>query len=312
MPRSKYVRFVTRAGTSALNYAAYRAGTGAVKGAWKLASGMLKRARSRKSSGTTLTQQNNSAVLNSSKRVPRRWRKFINRVNKAVQSTAPRAVYTSLSKGSTTGAVDLQQYSGAFFADLNTTAVGDIWNVFKDAYTLASVAAAESRKVYINKVTSQFQITPSANAQIDVYLCVARRDINDAGTPSDQFGEYFSDMVAVGTVGTDDPATTPFMVPNWCRYYKILKTYKFDCTANEAVRMEHSFKVNRYIQGKVLQDQTIMKGLTHCWLYRVRGIPGSTAGTAGLLAASSNWSIQTRINYQTVVGLTQDVVGQTK
>lgn len=321
----RYIKsFARKAASSGFNYAAGRVGrsiaarsiSGVGQAAQALKFNLYGKYRQRAAAMKgALTEQKDQVVLRSRGRVPKKWRKFVNKVNTALQISAPRAIYCNTAKGSTTGAADLQQWQGSFFGDLDANQ-GDIWNCFKDAYSLAAVADAESRKIFLRRITSSFQIGCSAGgggAQIDLYLIVARKDINDKSGIFSQLGEYFNDLAAVGTVTVDNPTVDLFMVPNFCRYYKVLKTYKFVAPNGKTIRVEHSFKVNRYIQGKVLQDYGAMSGLTHAWLYRIRGNPSSaTAGAAGLGAVDSQWAMQTKIDYQTVSGLTIDTVGQTK
>lgn len=321
----KYVKgFAKKALLTGVDYVARRTGRGiadrVISGAKKIGGAMyfntVGKYKRKGALRGALTDQRNSAVIPARRRIPKRWRKFVNKVNSAVQAVQPRCVYSSVGKGQTTGADDAQQWSGAWFADLNTSATADIWNCFKDAYGLAAVADADKYKLFINRVYSQFQINTFSGgngSQIDLYLVVCRQDVDDFGTPLGQVTEYFQDMTSIGVTSVSDPNVDLFMIPNFTRMFKILKTYKFLIDTGKTIRVEHSFAVNRYIKGKDLEDVQMLKGLTHGWIYRIRGPPaGGTAGNAGLGAISSNYAIQTRINYQTVTSTSTDTVGQTK
>jgi hypothetical protein len=229
----------------------------------------------------------------------------------AQQALEPRGVYTSTTGGSTTGVVGEQQFAGFHFADLNTSAIADLWNCFKDAYSLAAVADAQGYKLYVKNVFSTIAITTFSGGNgemIDLYLCVARDDSDEVAGPASQLSTYWGQMLAVGTTSVNNPALDVFQVANFCRNWKVLKTYKFVIDNGKTIRAEHSFPVRRYVTGNDLNEKTIMKGLTHMWLYRVRGPPNGTS----VGAVSSRYFGTTRINYQISSGLTRDIKGQTK
>lgn len=235
-------------------------------------------------------------------------RAFRAKVRAALQADNPRHLYQAVYKSGGSSTDSIAGFDGVYFLDNNTTAQGDLFNVFKDAYA-TTAADLDNYKVYLDKAKIDFMIknTHATNqVEVDLYELVARRDDTQTGTPASLWQTYFADMDAVGTVTYDHPGLTPYDVPNFIRSWRVVKTTKFLIDPGKSISTSMSAALNKVMSGmKLSQSNTILRGVTRAYLFRVRGAPENATATgtrpaSGLGAWSVAWSALTNIHYQSM------------
>lgn len=271
----------------------------------------------RRSTRSLTTQRDSFSVVNRQKN-SRAFRRFRSKVHAALQLDQPRQIYSFLGNAQHSTVAPSQELSigGTYFGDNNCTGSADLWNMFKDAYTLAAVADAEKYKLQLGSGGMKIQMrnTGSAEVYITLYFCRARKAQPSGSTPKVAWDAYFADMSNVGAVTSTDPAMTPYMNANWCRYWKIQRTQVFKIKAGETADTEFGKRYNRIVSGRQLQDQGVSPGqMMVMWF--IRSPPASTtpvSGSAGLDVHSVFMSWQKSFSYREVNGgQSTDEIGQT-
>lgn len=296
-------------GTSAVNYAA-----GAAKRMYRK---YTRKSGTRKLKLNNTTAQRDAITRYAARRgYSRSWNKFRLRVRAAIQQDNPRCIYQAFLKGSSVGSAGVTSRFGMYLADLNTTAQGDVANIFIDAYTLASISDAVDKKIFLRAGILDLQVRNSDSAihmWMDVYEVQARNNWGDSNTLNAQFDGAFAEMSDIGATDVGYPNVTPFQVPNFIRKYKILRSKTYYIEPNKCVNIQHRRKYNQIIEGRDLGDARIKKGVTTGLLCIVRGQPINGATTTGLSGVSYAWSAQFTYHYQEVTGdQITDTIGQTK
>lgn len=317
---ARFLRVAGRAVYSAATgkYAQRAAGSAAATLGAAAARKMLSMGGRRRGRGssTVTTQRDSSTTYRSGRRVGGRGsRGFMRKFRRALLSEQPLNVYTSLYKASDTTAVGNQSFGTVYLGDMNTTAQGDIWNVFKDAYTAAAVTDVEQEKLYIRSMSMDLQFKNNGTEQmfVDMYTCVARINHDSVGTLNSDIGGWFGDMSNIGAVSSTVPGITLFNIPGFCRKWKIIKRQTFIVKPDEAVQTTIFGSKNRTIIGRHLQDyRCSLKGFTKAIVLQVRGVPENTASDSGLTGFTYAWSTQTRICYAKPPGQLSETIGQTK
>jgi len=253
-----------------------------------------------------VTQQHDVRAALTRQRGGKSWSRFRSKVRAALQADNPRHLYQAVYKNAASATDSIAGFGGTFFLDLNTTAQGDIFNVFKDAYATTSTDI-DNYKLYVKSAQVDFMLknTHATNPlEVDLYECVARRDDSQAGDVNTIWNTYFSDMDAIGTVSSSHPAMTPYHVPNFIRSWKVIKSTKFMVDPGKSISTQQRASLNRVMSGlKISQGVSVQKGLTRMFLFRVRGVPENATATgslppSGLGAWSIAWSQLTSISYQ--------------
>lgn len=311
----------------AKGYAARKAASSLVNAAASAAGSMYKKWRNRnkrtlrttRSRPAVTTQRD--VVSTGTRKQSRSLRRFAKRVRLALAAEAPRQIYMAQGKGNTSwagaaGTQPVQDVRGVYLGDLNTSAQGDLWNIFKDSYSLAAVADAEKYKISLRNMTLDLQIKNTGTEQcyVTVYRIMARQNVDSTADLNSLWQTYFSDMGSVGAVTYDHPGMTPYHVPNFVRYFKIMAKSEFIIKPDESVSLQLRRFVNRTINGRILQDiDGALQGFTCGLLFTVRGVPENTADNSGLTGYNLSWSYQTSYFYQEVPNSqTGDEIGQTK
>lgn len=264
-----------------------------------------------------ITTQRDFAKTTSTRRRRGSDYKFRMRVRAAMQADMPQRTYQALLKGGDLVTDGTQGYKGVYLLDLNTTAQGDIWNVFKDAYGLSSVADAENKSVFLKSASLDLQfynLSTETQVYITCYTVVARRDNDINQSIGDQFTTFFQDEAAIGTVSAAHPSMTPYDVPNFLRYWKILRAYRLLIKPGESSAVSIRKSLNRKINGRSLQDNdACVRGLTHGFFFQMRGVPLNSIYDSGLSGYNVTYSAQTTIHYRQTAGdASADTIGQSK
>lgn len=328
MPRSFFKKVAYGAALGAASYAARRVYTPVVNAGTKALSTYVRRkynavagkrsVGNRRSSTRSLTTQRDSFSVVNRHKNSRAFRRFRSKVHAALQLDQPRQIYSFLGNAQHSTVAPSQELSigGTYFGDNNGTGSADLWNMFKDAYTLAAVADAEGYKLQLGSGGMKIQMrnTGSSEVYISLYFCRARKAQPSSSAPKTAWDAYFADMANVGAVTSTDPAMTPYMNANWCRYWKIMKTQVFKIKAGETADTEFGRRYNRIISGRNLQDAGIAPGqMMVMWF--IRSPPASTtpvSGSAGLDVHSVFISWQKSFTYREVSsGQPRDEIGQT-
>lgn len=307
-------RYVKRLALAGAGYAARGVGQFIAGKARSAASTLYNRAKRRFSgksvrSTRAVTQQHDiRSTYTARRRNGRSFRKFRAKVRAALQADNPRHLYQAVLKSSASTTDSVAGFSGVYFLDLNTTAQGDIFNIFKDAYSVTA-ADSDNYKVYIKSAQIDFIMKNqhATNAcEIDVFECIATRDDSQVGDVNTIWNAYFNDMDAVGTVTSSHPSLTPYQVPNFMRSWKVVKSTKFMVDPGKAISMQMRASLNQVISGvRLAGGMTVLKGVTRMFFFRVRGIPENATPTApfpgtGLGAWNVAWSAITNISYQSM------------
>lgn len=246
----------------------------------------------------------------------RSMRKFRAKVRAALAADAPRQIYTTLLKQAQVDAGGILNVNGIYLGDLDTTTQGDIWNIFKDAYGLTTVADAENRKIHLMSMAQELQMRNlgTDQCQVSIYTLQCRNDLDLQTDFTSNWITWFADMSTVGAVSNVDAALTPFHVPTFLRYWKILAKNDHLIKPGEVVSVVQRKRVNRVIQGRTLQDiGGARAGLTRAFFWTVKGVPANTAATSGLTGFNLAISNQNSYFYKNVVSdVATDTIGQTR
>lgn len=264
-----------------------------------------------------LTTQRDSQVLSSRGRGRGVSAAFRRNLRIALQNDMPARIYQELLKGSDTDTTGIQGYRGVYLLDLNTTDQGHIWNVFKDAYTLASVADAENKAVFLRSACLDLQLRNADSTNdvfITMYTVVARVDNDINQGLSDQYQTFFSDMAAVGSVAPGTAAMSPYDCPGFVRHWKIIRAVRVKIRPLETASFQLRKRLNRKINGRLLQDQDCaVRGLTQGFFFQMRGAPTNSVNPSGLSTYNVTYSAQTTIHYRLALSAnTSDTIGQSK
>lgn len=277
--------------------------------------------RRRRNNPRAVTTQKDVALRYVRTRMParqrRKWVGFVRRVNAVAQSTQPLQVYQALLKGSVSTTLGTQYTNGVLLKDVAYTNQSDIVNLFKDAYGgTGTVSEYDGRRIFLKAAVLDLQIKNTGTEQciLDVYRVVCRKASNNSyANLLAQWTDCFGDSLAVGAVTDTNPALTPFDVPSFCKYWKILEKKEFIITADQLVTMQIRDPRNRVIQGRYMQNTSGgMPGLTEGYLFQVRGCPEDSIAASGLSIAAIAWSAQTTYHFAYPPGGQVETIGQSK
>lgn len=305
----KYVKRLAYAGGAYIGKRLLSAGYNKALSFAKRQYSRFKKRKSKSYRVRAVTQQRDSKVTRVSGRNSRRFQRFRARVRAALQADNPKHVYQTVYKASGSASDSVAGFDGAYFLDLNTTNQGDLYNVFKDAHGLATSGDYDNYRVYLKSAYTDFMVSNTNSthtAEVDIYECIARRDSTDTSTPGDMWTNYFNDLDAVGTVTKAHPSMTPYLVPNFVRSWKIIRSTKYLIEPGKTVSMNMASRLNKVMTGlKLANSVTVVKNLTRMFFFRVRGAAKDVTATgtnpsSGLTAWNVAWSCLTTINYQTM------------
>lgn len=275
--------------------------------------------------GVVLTSQRDVTTRNVRQRQSKGFLKFQRRVRQALQADQPRQIYTSQYKTvkdtTSVGTDDSLSVGGILLAAEGVQYQSDMWNIFKDAYTLSAREDAESYKIHLKSAGLDLtfrNLSSTDQVSISLYFCRARQDQPREATVADSIPEakwleYFADMTSVGTVSATKPEMTPYMNANWTRYWKIYKNQELVIKPLEFVDLQLGRKYNRIVNGKRIQDVDVTKG-TMMVFYMIRGAPQTSVTSASGFGQHKVSVIALKTyNYAEVVGpQTKDEIGQTE
>jgi len=294
------------------------------RSAYKSAKGRVMRAfkpsrksfRTGRSSGTLTSQRDTTTTYGKGRRGKGRGgRQFLVRVRRALIDEQPSNLYTALFKGTDTSALGVQSFQTTYLADVNTTAQGDLWNVFKDAFSAGAVTDVEQERLYIRNMSMDIQLKNQGLEQciVDMYICVSRVSHDSVATLNADLQGWFGDQAGIGGVSLGIPGVGLFNVPGFSRKWKITKKQSFLIKPEEVIQTTIVGRKNFMVAGRMLQDyRAALKGITMAVVFQVRGVPENSVSDSGLSGFTTTWSAQTRIAYAKVPGNVNEVIGQTK
>lgn len=301
------------AGRAAVRYVANKAGSYISKGA---SYAMRRRRKSMRSSRNSTTTQKDTATKFMATRSSRSFQRFRSKVRAALQADNPLCIYQSFLKGNATNSIGLVARFGFYIADTFTTNQADIFNIFKDAYGVATAADCAGYKIYLKSAVMDLQMrNPSATVDIwtDVYELECR---SDRDTLNDPASDYLTEFLALQDIGSTDvgyPQVTPFQVPGFLRNWRVVRCKTFLIKRSDSVAMQVRRRYNRMINGADVEETGVKRKLTTAFLVLTKGAPGNSAAVSGLLTPSIDYSVQLSYNYQEVTGeQDKDTIGQSK
>jgi len=218
-----------------------------------------------------------------SKKKRRRWTRFVKRVNHVELQSQPLQIYTktyhqSLSTAAGNGGVASYMIGGATVSNND-----ELLQIFKSAYNVANAAAAAPYRIYVKSICLDVILSNTGSSTIiaDVYRIRSRQDYSSAVSPSSQLTTALSEIVAdstgLGPPSITDPALTPFDVPNFCSYWKILEKKEVIIGAGSVSTFQMRKPMNKHLEGKMLVSAAqAIPYYTEAYLITWHGAPNAT------------------------------------
>lgn len=290
----------------------------AVFGSGSSGSGMNKKKGVRESGINTF--QHDALNRYRYKRMPKRRRKRWTRFSKSVRHVnlqmQPLQIYTQKSVANGSSAVNAQSYYGYMLGGTQVTGNREIFEIFKDAYNTAAFSNCASYKIFIKSMCLDMQVTNTGSYPIivDVYRLRCRKDYGSASTLAAEYTAAASELVATTggrTYDPTDPSGTPFDVPNFLSYWKVISKREVIIGSNNTTTMQIRRPANQYVDGKsVVTNAQCLPG-SEALFIMWRGCPSNRggAGAAQLDAATITVATQTVIHYAIPPGKTQESGG---
>lgn len=278
-----------------------------------------RKARSR--TGATVTTQRDAVSSYGGGRGSRSFRRFRARVRAALIAEQPPQIYQQVYKNSVGSSGGDLSSRGVYLCDVNVSSWGDIWNVFKDAYSLSATTDAENRSIYLKSAMLKLQLrNASSDATgsecfVSVYHLVARQDIDTNEEIGNLYATYFSDMSDVGSTAASHPSMSPYSCPNFLKDWKILKVTRIKLKKDESAEFTLRKSFNRRINGRIIQDIDCAKrGITHALMFQVHGTATNSehVSGSGLGGFTINYSSQSTIWYRKIDPDQTETIGQSK
>lgn len=224
--------------------------------------------------------------------------RFNRKVDMALDATAGRQITINTTNQTCSASAD--QCNSICFT-LNTCVNGtdaenwgDLNRVFGHAFntlTAAAFAADERNSLFLRSVNVEFSIRDSAtsNAKLKIYECICRKSAQAQGNLNSIASSGWSTFVnaevdpARSLTGTaaltgTHSAWTPFMMHNFCKHFKILKTHDIYLESSQSIYFKKSYRFNKLISPKQFHDHDVIKGLSRIFIFQVYGDLDTTTG----------------------------------
>jgi hypothetical protein len=153
----------------------------------------------------------------------------------------------------------------------------------------------------------------------DVYTIVCRKDLPTAvvnldANPGASLGskswiDFLNELNDPNTsVGLTNLASSPFVWPEFCKYFKVLRVQQIQIPAGDCVTLSMRDNKNRYYDLRKIQGMIAKKGWTKGFLFKVKGIPNTNAYSDTVSAKL----VTTIVTNSSRVDSGQDIVARNK
>lgn len=235
------------------------------------------------------------------KRMPRRkrriWKRFVNKVNHVSLQQQPLQIYTKTVHNALSTAAGNGGYAGYMIGGVQVGNNDELLQIFKNAYNLLSAAACAGYRIYVKSICLDMILSNTGTSTIiaDVYRLRCRKDYSTASQVDTQFTAAIGEIAAPsggGTVATTDPAITPFDVPNFCSYWKILEKREVIIGAGSVSTFQMRKPMNKHLEGKELATSTqAIPGYTEAYFVTWHGAPNATTFAATGMTLSTTLTL---------------------
>lgn len=257
------------------------------------------------SEGSPLTNQYDARIRYVRKPMPkakrRRWKRFTGKVKHVMLQMQPLQSYCDDNGGAVmTAAADAQTTSGIMLGGTQVTNNSELYEIFSDQFTLASVAAAKPYSLFIKSMSLDVQLTNtgSGRAVLDVYTLICRKSYEVASPIATQYTANYNEQTNISLASVTHPATTPWQNPLFLKYWRIIKKQEIILGSGNYTTLQMRIPYNKHLQGRLLTScPQAIPGISRAFLFQVRGSPENNAGTARLQAVEVTWKSQITINY---------------
>lgn len=228
------------------------------------------------------------------KRMPKRkrkkWVKFCRQVSHSIMQLQPLQSYTNDYSGANkVFGADTQMTDGQMIGCVATSNNDELLQIFKSAYGSALARTdIDKYKIFLKSMCLDIQITNtgSAGCVIDVYTLIARKSNSDTNRLDTMYFNAFAEQntLSGGTKSSTNPATTPWQNPLFLTFWRILSKKEVLLGVGQSTTMQIRVPYNRYLSGKDLETNNILRGFTRAFLIQARGVPRIKAGGGTELA----------------------------
>lgn len=218
------------------------------------------------------------------KRMPRRkrkqWVKFTKKVRAVFNKEMSCQTILRREVGTASAAINTQNFFNAmlFPADGVVASMNDLVEIKK---SLAGTAAVGDKSKFriesgVLDLAIQAKATNTNTLYADVYSIVARKDLPSSmyTSPTNMFANLTSestvDLEGDTRIAPTDIGSTPFSMPLFCQYWKILSKKTITMTPGQVAEMQLRDSKNKYFMGKVVEDKTSIKGWTQGFFIIIR------------------------------------------
>lgn len=230
----------------------------------------------------------------------KKWVNFTRRVQHVELQQQPLQVYTKSTHASGGTAAGAGSNYGFMCGGTTVTSNDELFQIFKGAYNVANAAACSPYRIFVKSLCLDMILSNTGTSVIifDVYRLACRQTYGSASSLSTQFSQAVGEVQADSTAGTlsvTDVAVTPFDVPNFCSYWKVLSKREVIVGPGNVSTMQIRMAKNRHLEGKTLATAPqAIPGYTEAFFITWHGAPNSTPTWA---ATSLTISTTTSIHY---------------
>lgn len=216
----------------------------------------------------------------------KRWVRFTKRVRHVDLQMQPLQIYAKTSHASGSTLAGQGNIYGYMCGGVTVTGNDEIYQMFRGAYNVASVAECAPYKLYMKSLVMDMQLmnTGTTGVIFDVYRVRCTKAYSSASTLAAQWLAAIAEVAADSTTGTitnTEPALTLFDAPNFLSFWKVLSKREFVVGAGNVCTLQIRKPVNRYIDGKQLATcPQALPGFTEAFVVTWHGMPNSTPSYA--------------------------------
>lgn len=265
---------------------------------------------SSKAMSSVISTQFDQSMRYRRRSMPRRkrkaWKKFTKKVQHVALQMQPCQSFTNDNPGGViTVTTDQQLYGSVVLGGTYATNGQDlVFGAFKAAYGSALTSTTvEKYRLFIKSMCCDLQIvnTGATAVLVDMYSMVVRKNYPVSTTLDAAFTTTYNAIPAsaggLGTVDVDNPSVTPFNNSEWLQYFKINSKKEILLGAGQLTTLQLRSAKNRYLSGRMLNNNLLAPPGSQAFFFMVRGIPENSAGTARLAAGTISWKAQLAITY---------------
>lgn len=254
--------------------------------------------------GSMITTQRDNSVRYVGRR-RRRGGRFTGRVRRAVANMQASNVYTVDGQKVQTSLANQVAYWGTV---LSATTVEDseLTNMFTDKYGAGNIA---NTKICVRNqcLDVEMKNNGSNTVVMDVYEVKLRRVCANQ-TIEAQYTNLYNVPATSVSKSANDPGSSPFCAPEFCRMWKILAKREVRIGAGEIVTLQTRAPRDRWVNGyRITSDPGYLRGAIG-YFFHWHGAPEKNATVSQLAATEMLFNYQKQYSYAIPPGQTQDNV----